>query len=86
MKTQRQKRDDEGWKFFFYLSTDEFSEEEVVLIRISAKRKPSATTKPTGRDTWIVDQLSGGRWQRPSFPEVTWGQLSRCQFIGFVVP
>lgn len=85
MKTQKQKREDDGAKHFYYLSVDLESEEKNILIRITAKRKPSATTKPAGRETWIISQLSGGEFVQPSFPEITWGNLSKCQFIGFTV-
>lgn len=54
------------------------------VIRIRAGRRPSEHTKPK-RGTWVIRERAGARWIMPACPEITWGTLSRFEYLGSVV-
>lgn len=64
--------------FFYYYSSNGG---DVADIRIKGRRKPNITTIPFG-GTWVVRELTEGKWVMPVFPEITWGRLSKMRFIG----
>ena len=65
--------------YFYYLCEDNG------IIRISANSKPSRTNIPK-RGTWIVNEYinssNSGKWIMPCYSEITWGRLSKMQYIG----
>lgn len=62
---------------YFYYAHKEGGE---AVIRIMAKRKPSAATIPA-IGTWVARELIGNEWLMPSCPEITWGTLSKMVFL-----
>lgn len=61
--------------WFYYLTEDEG------VIRVGANRKPSMGTALLGK-TWVVSEFDGRKWIMPCFPEITWGTLKKCEYIG----
>ncbi len=59
---------------WFYYGTD------TDMIRIKAKRKPSANTRPRS-GTWVLQEKVNDKWVMPCFPEITWGTLILIPFI-----
>lgn len=52
------------------------------IIRVAAHFRPSLKKRPKSH-TWIVyEQNEEGKWEMACFPEVTWGRLSRLEYIG----
>lgn len=53
------------------------------VIRIATKRKPSLATRPEF-GFWIVYEIIDGLWSMPTFPEITWGRLSKLEYLGCI--
>ena len=54
-----------------------------MILRILAKSQPSEKNRPKRSGTWIITGVCvKGEWTRPSFPEITWGMLSKLEYLG----
>lgn len=62
---------------YYYLASGER------VIRISADKKPNASNRSTN-GTWVVKEFDGVSWRIPTFPEITWGTLSKLTYIGSI--
>jgi len=64
-------------KWFYYMTpANDF-------VRIAAQRKPGPNTKPRNH-CWPCHEVTDGKWC--AHWEITWGRLSKLQFIGSVNP
>lgn len=53
--------------------------DENSVIRIRAKRKPVKRSRP-----YALREFTGRAWEMPCFPEISWGRLSKMNYIGSV--
>lgn len=64
---------------FHYYKTQEDN-----IIRINSHFRPSKDKIPKF-GTWIVQEQNeneNGNWVMPCFPEITWGALSKFEYLG----
>lgn len=65
-------------KYFYYISGDIVYP---TLIRVKARRRPGRNTMSRS-GTWVLSELSSGKWVMPCCPEVSWMTLEKCLYIG----
>jgi hypothetical protein len=65
-------------RYYYYYLTPEGA---VIRLKV-ARGKPSKATIPEGGTWFPVYEWNGKQWVVACFPEITWGTLSKLEYIG----